>query len=227
MLFLDTETHTKIGPKYEHHRMKIAHTYYVSMQRKDPWNNGDWKFWDKTYEMNKYMEGLVNEKECLYIFGHNLFFDLQSSDFFHFFNIFGWEVEFIHDKGLTYILIIRNGKRTIKAISTTNYFAASLDRLGKALELDKMAIDFQNVSKERLKEYNRQDVRIIVRAIKEYIDFIQTNDLGKFCLTRSSQAFQAFRHRFMTVPCRSKRDNFFIVLKIKVIAFGPARVNYV
>jgi len=176
------------------------------MQRKDPWNNGDWKFWDKTYEMNKYMEGLVNEKECLYIFGHNLFFDLQASDFFHFFNLFEWEVEFVYDKGLTYILIITNGRRTIKAVSTTNYFAASLSKLGNALGIPKLDVNFGKVQATELRRYNKRDCEIIIRAIQEYIDFIRVNDLGKFCLTRSSQAFQAFRHRFMNVPIYLHKD---------------------
>lgn len=197
LLFLDVETRIKKVDNDILHRMRIATTAYVSMKRVSPWDNIDWSLWKKTYPLNRYIEKQAGDKECLWLIAHNIFFDLQCSDFFYYFTLWGWECEFIYDNHLTYILIIRKDRRTIKAISTTNYFDYSLDKLGTELNMPKKAIAFGNVSLTDLIDYNRQDVRIIVKAMREFISFIDKHDCGKFSMTRASQSFNAYRHRFM------------------------------
>lgn len=157
-----------------------------------------WKFWDKTYPLCRYLENLPGKKVPIYIFGHNIFFDLQCSDFFHYFTLWGWELEFLYESQLTYILLIKKEGRTIKVLSTTNFFDTSVKNLGKIIDLPKLDVDFKEVDLEKLKIYCRRDVEIIKKAMEFYFTFILKNDLGKFSLTRASQAFNAYRHRFMS-----------------------------
>ncbi|GAG99251.1 unnamed protein product, partial [marine sediment metagenome] len=67
-------------------------------------------------------------------------------------------------------------------------------------DLPKLEVDFATVSSTDLLKYCRRDVEIIKLAMEKYFTMIEVNDLGRFSLTKASQAFTAFRHRFMKVP---------------------------
>ena len=219
MLFLDCETKQKTvygegldclhilepeeyflpddSMQLELHRMKMAWTCFSEYNDTKGLSGERWKFWRDTKKFNEYILSLTGFKRTLYLFGHNIFFDLQSSDFFYYFTQWGWVLDFLYDKGLTYILVIRKGKRTIKCISTTNYFDESLEKLGEFLGVRKMSIDFKKASDAELKRYCKRDVRIIRSLLKHYLDFIDKHKLGRFALAKGGQAFTAWRYRFM------------------------------
>ena len=156
-----------------------------------------WKFWEKPYPVCKYIESLTSPKKVLHIFAHNVFFDLQVSQFFYYFTQGGWKLDFVYENGMVYILVIHKDKATIKLISTTNYFQASVKELGAMVGLPKLECDPLSAPYQQVKAYCKRDVEIIFRVMQYYIDFIRSNDLGRFSMTRASQAFNAYRHRFM------------------------------
>ena len=197
MLFLDTETKKLIEKDREKHRMDIAWSCYWRRREEGKSDTRSWKFWDKTYPFCRYIEGLTHDKTALWVFGHNAFFDLQVSDFFYYFTKWGWVLDFVFEKGFTYILVIHKGKRSIKIVSTTNYFDTSVKDLGSLVNLNKLDVDLDDTSRTQLSEYCKRDVEIIIKAMETYFDFILKNDLGRFGFTRAAQSFIAYRHRFM------------------------------
>lgn len=222
LLFLDTETKVrtaKLGGDKEVifsgfqelfygnnikdiqlHRFNLGWTCYNRYISGKGFVSNDWKFWSDTKQLCNYIESLVLAKTTLYFFGHNIFFDLQVSDFFYYFTKSGWVLNFLYDKGLTYILIISKGTRCIKCLSTTNYFPVSVSTLGEFLGIPKLDISFDSCSRKQLITYCKRDTLIIRTAIEYFIKFIDNNDLGNFCLGRPSQALTAYRYRFMNKP---------------------------
>ncbi|MBA7625294.1 hypothetical protein ES703_32721 [subsurface metagenome] len=199
MVFLDVETTGHKYDEYEHHTFKLASTCYVRRRDREGFVTEKWSDWYSSGALCWYLEMLCRQKTSLYLFGHNVFIDLQGSGFFRHFKEQGWVLNFIYDSGLTYLLVIRKEKRTIKVISTTTYFQASVKDLGKMLDLPKLEVDFASVSSADLLTYCKRDVEIIKLAMEKYFSMIEENDLGRFSLTKASQAFTAFRHRFMKV----------------------------
>ena len=198
MVFLDTET-KKVREGYsELHRLKLAWACYVERRPGRAHPTEVWQDFKGTWPLNKWLAEHAPPKRPLYLFGHNIFFDLQASDFFYYFPAQGWTLDFIYDKGLTYLLVIRKGNRCIKVVSTTNFFDTSLAELGKVIGLPKQEVDFEEASDAVLSEYCHRDVEITKLAVERLFEFIKSNDLAKFSMTRSSQAFHAYRHRFMT-----------------------------
>lgn len=197
VLYLDTETKTKDLSDRTLHRMKIAWTCYVSYKHRSKQPREVWKQFETTLGLCSYLRDLSFNKDPLFVFGHNIFFDLQSSDFFYYFSRWKWTLSFIYDKGLTYILVIRKDKQTLKFISSTNYYDASLEKLGEMVGIPKGNPDFSTVSDSDLSEYCRNDVLILKTAMERYFSFIRDNDLGSFGLTRAAQSYNAYRHRFM------------------------------
>lgn len=177
--------------------MKIAWSCYAQRRKDGFLTEGKWQFWDNTFQFCSYLQNLTTHRRLTYLFGHNVFFDLQVSDFFYYFTKWGWVLDFVYDQGLTFILSIHRGDKKIKAISTTNYFDTSLKELGKIVGLEKIEVDFDISTPEELKAYCRRDVEIVKQVVEKYFDFVKAHDLGKFSLTKASQAFAAYRHRFM------------------------------
>lgn len=198
VLFFDTETQQHKGDKFTHHSMRLAWSCYTERRPVGIQDTESWREWYDAKSLCEYIRGLCHDKTALYIMAHNVFFDLQVAQFFRWFTSWGWELDFIHEQGTTYILVIHKGKKRIKAVSTTNYYNTSVEKLGRMINLPKLDVDFKMVDTDTLSRYCRRDVEIIKEAMARYFEFIRRYDLGKFSLTRASQAFAAFRHRFMT-----------------------------
>lgn len=197
MLFFDTETDHYNKNGVDHHYMKLGWSCYVERSLSGGVKQETWNY----HETNESILSLIDRRAypgtTLYLLGHNVFFDLMVSGFFPYFTAEGWELDFYYDAGLTFILSIKKGRRKIRALSTTNYFSFSLEDLGKVLGLPKGNVDFDSVTLSDLSEYCRRDTEITEKAFLFWLDFIQEHDLGRFGLTKSSQAFNAYRHRFM------------------------------
>lgn len=196
ILCFDTETKTKEVGTETRHRMDIGWSCYLRLRGKADLVSEKWLFHNDTERLWKYVEQLAKEKTILYIFGHNVFFDLQASDFFYYFTKWGWELDFWYDKAMTYILSIRKGKKRIKCLSTTNYFPIALKKLGSLVGIEKLEVDFDTVDPETLSIYCKRDVEIVKAGVLFYLQFIVKHDLGAFRPTRASQAYGAYRHRF-------------------------------
>ena len=65
------------------HRFKLGWTCYCRYSTDNGFDKGDWQLWHNTKQLCEYIQGLAVSKSVLYLFGHNVFFDLQVSDFFH------------------------------------------------------------------------------------------------------------------------------------------------
>lgn len=206
VLYFDTETKTRVVGAETHHRMKIAWTCYYEKRSSRSKDTTAWLFWDEVLPLNQYIESLCKDKTVLYIFAHNIFFDLQCSDFFYYFTKEGWVLDFHYDKGMTYILTIHKGKKRIRCLSTTNFYPVSLKKLGKMVGLPKLDVDFNEDNPEKLKVYCRRDVEILKATMEGYWAFLDKHDLGKFVASRAGQAFIAYRHRFMLTDISVHRD---------------------
>jgi len=206
MLFFDTEAKTRIQGRETHLRTKLAVTCYINFHSGTKKPKETWHSFRDTFSFCRYIHDLARPKSVLWCFAHNAFYDLQASDVFYYLPLWGWNLQFTYDSGLTYLLVIEREKAVIKFVSTTNYFDLSLKELGRMTACEKLEVDFEGVSEEELETYCRRDVEIVKRAVLEFVSFVRENDLGNFSLTRAGQALNAFRHRFMKTPIRYHDD---------------------
>lgn len=179
------------------HRFKLGWTCFSRYEKSRGFVSDVWQFHTDTEKLWNYITALAVPGSPLHLIGHNIFFDLQCSDFFYYLTLWGWCLDFYYDKGLTYILMIHRGKQRIKCLSSTNFFPFSLEKLGNMLNLPKGKVDFEKSSRADLITYCKRDVLILRKAIEYYIKFLDDNNLGRFYLSRAGQAFGAFRYRYM------------------------------
>ncbi len=219
LLFLDTETRRRkarlgysgeiltsgwdeylyrdTGEEVELHRMRLAWTCGCRYSKGSGLDSGKWRLWHESRGLCDYIVSLCTDKTPLYLFGHNIYFDLQVSDFFYYFTLWGWTLDFYYNKGLVYILVIRKGRKCIKCVSTTNYVSESLEKVGEFLGISKLKIDFDKATENELITYCQRDVFIVKEFMRFYLSFIDKHSLGKFALAKAGQAFSCYRYKFM------------------------------
>jgi len=197
ILYLDTETKIERVGIEQHHTLRLGWSCYVNTKHKSEKTRETWREWYYNESLCDYIESLCFVKDPLFMFGHNIYFDLQAAGFFRIFPEKGWLLDFIYDKGMSFILCVRKHGRELKILSSTNYFPCSLATLGDLIGIKKGNPDFDNAADDELSPYCKNDVLILKKAMEYYFDFVIDNDLGRFAMTKSSQAFNAFRHRFM------------------------------
>lgn len=194
----------------------------------DSWDSTEWlKFTDRL-TFWQWLTNKILPKTKAYLFAHNVGFDIPVLQAFDYLPQCGFTLtNFIVDDPPTVLEFescpescgMRSGRvarvvskcqkshRKLVIIDTLNYFRMSLKALGKAVGTYKLEIprtpdgaiapitaDNQSV----WDEYNKQDVQVLIDAVRLYLKFITEHKLGPFSITQASQSFAAFRHRFMS-----------------------------
>lgn len=197
MLFFDTETKHITQIDKQIHTLRLGWSCFVRRDPKTQVISRKWLMFTQAEEFIDELERRAYSKTRLFVFGHNIFFDLQVCKVFSILPKKGWQLSFHYDKGLTYILTIYKEDKTIIFLSTTNYYDYSLKMLGKDVGLEKLEVDFDDVGDDELSIYCKRDVEITVEAMLRYIEFVESHQLGSFCYTKAGQAFTAFRTKYM------------------------------
>lgn len=196
-IFFDSETKVRTEGVIASHYFYLGWTCYWDRTIRKKSEAYHWEFWHNEKKLCTYLHNICRHEKQIVLLGHNIFFDLQACGFFKYFTEWKWKLDFIYDKGLTYILRCKRSGHTLTILSTTNWFDQSLEKLGEVLGLKKGKVDFDNVTYQALKVYCRRDVEILIKLMDYYLKFIRRHEFGKFTLTKASQAFSAYRHRFM------------------------------
>ncbi len=200
MIFVDTETK---GIQYdndtEHHYLWFGWACY-RRTRNSQGNTHTSERWTRFTTADDFWEWVTNcsvSRSRTWIFAHNWNFDAGILATSEILLRSGYRLlKYINDKP-PFIVEFRNASSTLRLVDTLNYFAGSLASIGESIGLGKLGFPTEEDSQETWDTYCKQDVRVIIKAVSDFIEFISSYDLGNFQATLASQAFTAFRHRFM------------------------------
>ena len=218
MCFVDCETKDFRPDKDENHEI---HKLWFGVASFGIWEKGKLtrrkeivfttirEFWD-------WLDKVARPKSRLWIFAHNVGFDLTILDLFgeiergRFKTLRPSEQQGIGEdsqpfKGrLPGIVILddpptiisldrHDGCRTL-VLDTLNYWRTSLKALGDSVGLKKLDMPSYSEKYQKWVKYCRRDVEIIELAICGLVKWWKDNKLGKFGFTSPSLAMSAFRH---------------------------------
>ena len=200
-VFVDTETTVvkdKDGNMQQHFKLgwlcyyQRAHGRHIE---KEQWFYFDTigKFWDFIFPH-------CEPKQRLWIIARNVVFDFTV--------LRGWEnlrkedykVRFFHNNGVSAILTVRKGNKSIVFLDSMNWFPESIAKTGERLGIPKMEIDFETCTKKELKVYCKNDVLIDFENFKQFIRFLVGNMISRLCYTRASTAMAAYLLRHYHTP---------------------------
>lgn len=201
MIFFDTETTTTESNELGATQRMILYTvvYYFKGygRHKDKfvWSDGV-----KDVELAMFILNRVRDNVCVYIFSANLWFDLRVSNLLKLLIKADFKIKSCFANGKCFLMKMTRGKQSLRFINIQNIFPVPVKKIGEVIGLEKLDVDFDTVSREQLLVYCKRDTEIILNAILYWLKFIADHNLGCFSLTLASQAFTAYRHRFMNTP---------------------------
>ncbi len=199
-VFLDTESViTEVGHDREH-RLKLGVARYVRIDENKHAREDNELVFRSVDELWDWVVARVPRRTKLYLVAHNWSFDWLIIDGHRQLEARGYKLLHFYQKSMVTMLTYRGEDRTIKVIDDMNLFPMSLRALGANIGTDKGIVNFDSVSDEELVAYCRQDVQVMIDAWQSWLSFLQTYDMGNFAPTLASQAFNAYRHRYMHYP---------------------------
>jgi hypothetical protein len=207
-IFFDTETNYKVNSEGQiEHTLKLGCAIYKRFEPDLSIRSRRVCYFTTTREFYEFVMSYAKGSKKLYLFAHNVFFDLWITKFY--LNAFknGWQSLIPFYKGMTYIDRLKKKSKRIQIINVGNYFQTTVKKMGELVGLPKKEVDFKNVSNLQLLQYCRRDVEIIEKVMTGWFEFIRRYDLGKYAYTLPGQAFNAYRHRFMPVKIHLHRKD--------------------
>ena len=200
-IFFDTETRQKASDNGDlEHFLKIGVALYWR-RRPDRANTSlKWQKFTTSTQFWDFVESCVPSKSRLVITAHNLEFDMGIVKGFKALEKRGYKPTKLIIDSRRQIWKFRKGDKTLLFLDNMNYFATSLRALGESIGETKLPMPKPRASLDEWWTYCQQDVTVMFKAWQTWLSFITDNDLGNFGLTIASQAFNAYRHRFMPSP---------------------------
>ncbi|MBC7343849.1 MAG: hypothetical protein H5U03_00150 [Clostridia bacterium] len=197
-IFFDTETAPeRVDDVSVAHRLKLGVACY--WWRGNAYNGEkiEWLTFTDSDAFWEWATSKIWAKTKLYLVSHNLDFDLAVTKGYEWLQKHGYKMTKYWEKAPSRIIVWRKGNKTLCGIDNGNYFRGSLEEIGKSVGLEKLKVDFETCSNTELETYCKRDVEILLYLWKKWLSFAEENNLGNFMPTLASQAFTAFRHRFM------------------------------
>jgi hypothetical protein len=139
----------------------------------------------------------TRKDKTLYIYAHNIKYDLQLSGLLRYLLELGWKIKsFVFDDPPTFIKITKN-RTSIMFVDTFNYWQTSLSKMGEQLGTFKLSMPDNKASDKEWYTYCKRDVDVLTEYILTFMRYLRDKDLSGLRLTLASQAFCTFRHKFM------------------------------
>ncbi len=165
----------------------------------------------------------TRKDQALYVYAHNIKYDLQLSGMLTGFIENGWKVKlFVMDDPPTFIRISKN-RSSIVFVDTFNYWQTSVETLGKQLGLSKLDMPNVDEDMDTWKVYCQRDVDVLMEYLLSYMHYLKDNDLCGLGLTLASQSFRSYRHRFMNHVIQLHNDE--NATKLERAAYSGGRVE--
>ena len=152
----------------------------------------EWMRFDNAEEFWLFVYRHSERKRKLWVIAHNINFDFTIVKGWHYLNDAGYKLKFFHNAGCTTIISVKSKQGSILCIDFMNWFAESLEAIGKRLGIPKIKIDFENCTESELDMYCKRDVEILIFAFKDFVRFLEGNHISRLCYTIASTAMAAY-----------------------------------
>lgn len=201
VIFVDTETSFKpIVNGKKPHVLKLGVAIYTRFRRDGKPNTKETFRFETIEQFWEYVSSKKISKTVLYLMAHNANYDFWVLKHISNLEDLKYKVKFTYQGSGTFIAKWMKPGHTIMILSTTNWFKGALSKWGAELDLPKLVMPKGADTKEKWFTYCERDTEILYQLFLWYRQFLVDNDLGSWKYTIASQAFTAFRHRFMNHP---------------------------
>lgn len=197
--FLDTETTPVREGKRENHVLRLW--VYGCVDRRPRRPGGDGVVASSgalPEELASAVDESMARKPNLWIFAHNLGFDLATTRLIDHLRPKGWELAELSFTGRNVRAQLSRGKKTIWLMDSWSWLTTSLDHVGRAVGRPKLPMPSWNASQDEWEEYCTNDVMVLAEGMLTVLDWWDRNALGHWGRSGPSTGWAAMRH--MSAP---------------------------
>lgn len=195
------------------HTLKLGWACYVRRGQGQRPDVEDWLFFTTCEEFWQFVYARTGRKVKLWVIAHNVGFDFTVVNGWANLTNDGYHLKFFYASGITNIISVAKPGSSIVFLDSMNWFPEALSKLGERIGIKKIDIDFDKCSESELSAYCKNDVRILVAAIGEFIAFLASHHISRLCYTRGSTAMAAYLFRHYHTPIYIHNNREAIVLE--------------
>jgi len=197
-IFVDTETKpVTLKRDVTENVLWFGYACYVRRIRDYKWSEPEWKRFETVAEFWDWAESKTRARSKLYLYAHNWGFDALVLKTFSSLSSHSWKMTACILEEPPTVFEYRKERSTIALVDTLNYFRVPLAVLGANVGVAKLKMPVRDAPREKWDEYCHRDVDVLRLSMLAYFALLREANLGNYQLTTPSQAFTAYRHRFM------------------------------
>lgn len=195
VIFLDTETRSVPVPvgQIEVLRQWVACVVdrrpTGKQQLRDEWGAGQTR-----PELVEWVDRATRGRRTVWLYAHNLSFDLSTTNVVPMLVRDGWEVTDAAIGGKAPWIRLRKGDRRLAMCDSWSWLPVALGRVGQAVSHDKPPLPLQDGHDAEWLGRCRADVEILRAAILELMSWWDRNKLGRWDISGTSSGWNAMRH---------------------------------
>jgi hypothetical protein len=196
VIFLDTETRTLPTERGDVETLRLWAAHYIDRVApkhaapRDTWGDGD-----TAAELAAWLEVTTRNRESVWIFAHNLSFDLTTTRLPLEMVRAGWEVGDASVGGKSPWMRLRRGKRVLTLADSYSWVPRPLEEVGRMVGLAKPELPARDDGRGWWLARCRADVEIMERAILSIMAWWEEHRLGRWNISGPSCGWNAFRHK--------------------------------
>lgn len=200
-IFFDTETTQNANPDGSIRQcFRVGWASYYSRPYGRHRETVDWLYFDNVSTFWGFVFERAEPKQRLWIIARNIVFDFTVCCGWDYLRKEGYKLKFFHNNGVSVIVTVQKGNRSIVFLDSMNWFTESLAETGERIGIPKLSIDFGTCTQEELSIYCRNDVLIELENFKLFIRFLEGNNISRLCYTKASTAMAAYLFRHYHTP---------------------------
>lgn len=198
LLFFDVETKTiEETDKLKYQGFRLGTANLVNYRPDGTFTIRESFRWTQESDFHQWFDYILQDKQVLYVLSANIWFDIRNSGLFRYLMDNGAELVNFHIKALMVIIKLHYKGTTIMFLNMQQLIPVSVKKYGEMVGMEKLDVDLETKDVAKLMKYCQRDTDIITEVFRQWLEFLRTNDLGRFGLTLASQAFISYRHKFM------------------------------
>lgn len=199
LLFFDTETKDAFAGRsknVQQHRFWFGCA--ISMLRKGQRIESSTSHLLKSIDdFWRLLKSKLSQDKPLYLFAHNLTFDLTIVDFWNRHEQEGYKLDYAVLENPPMFLSLTKDNKKLCIVDTFNFWKQPVAAMGESLGIAKLAMPKPGKLTDEWRKYCLRDVEILVNQVTRLFDFLTDNELGSFRISAPGLAFGTYRRRFM------------------------------
>lgn len=149
---------------------------------------------DGALELAEYLDRTVKTTPCLWVYAHNLSFDLAVSRLpLHLIDL-GWTITQHNLASDAPWAMLRRGNKSMRLVDSHSVLPLPLAAIGDLVGVPKPALPAQDDSRQAWQERCDADVEITMRALIQAMDWWDENKLGHWSITGAQTGWNSYRH---------------------------------